>query len=397
MHEAVIIDAVRTPIGRGRPGGALSSVHPVELLAHSIRALVDRNDLDPVLIDDVIGGCVGQAGEQHMNVTRHAVLAAGLPETVPAVTVDRQCGSSQQAVHFAAQGIQAGAYEVAIACGVESMSRIPMGAATLGMDPFGPSVTTRYAPGLIPQGISAELIARKWGLARPTLDALAVESHRRAAMATQTGRFDREIVPITVAGPEGEPVVIDRDQGIRTDTSAEKLTALPAAFRDDAFDRRFGPLDWVVTAGTSSQISDGSAAVLIMSLERAERLGVQPRARFHTGTVVGDDPVMMLTGVIPATAKVLERAGLSIADIDAFEVNEAFAPVVAAWQAETGADRRCVNVNGGAMALGHPLGASGARLLTTLLNVLEQRDGRHGLHTMCEGGGLANATIIERL
>jgi acetyl-CoA acyltransferase len=396
MHDAVIIDAVRTPVGKGRPGGALSSVHPVDLLAHSISALLARTGLEPALIDDVIGGCVSQAGEQHMNITRNAVLAAGLPETVPAVTVDRQCGSSQQAVHFAAQGVQAGAYDIVLACGVESMSRVPMGAATMGMDPTGPAVRARYAPGLIPQGISAELIARKWGLARTALDALALESHRRAAAAIDAGRFDREIVPITVAG-SGDGSLVDRDEGVRANTSAEKLASLPAAFRDEAYDRRFGPLDWVVTAGNASQISDGSAAVLLMSETRAAELGLQPRARFHAGVVVGDDPLMMLTGVIPATERVLRRAGLSITDIDAFEVNEAFASVVAAWHAETGADMRKVNVNGGAMAIGHPLGASGARLLTALVNVLEQTGGRYGLHTMCEGGGLANATIIERL
>jgi acetyl-CoA acyltransferase len=397
MRDAVIIDAVRTPVGKGRPGGALSSVHPVDLLAHSIHALVDRNGLEPALVEDVIGGCVSQAGEQHMNITRNAVLAAGLPETVPAVTVDRQCGSSQQAVHFAAQGVQAGAYDIVIACGVESMSRVPMGAATMGMDPAGPAVRARYSPGLIPQGISAELIARKWALDRPALDDLALQSHRRAAAAIAAGRFDREVVPITVTGPDGAAVVVDRDEGVRVNTSPEKLASLPAAFRDDGYDRRFGPLGWVVTAGNSSQISDGSAAVLIMSGQRADDLGLRPRARFHTGTVVGDDPLMMLTGVIPATEKVLQRAGLSIDEIDAFEVNEAFASVVAAWHAETGADLQTVNVNGGAMAIGHPLGASGARLLTALVNVLEQTEGRYGLQTMCEGGGLANATIIERL
>lgn len=393
MRHAVIIDAVRTPIGRGKPTGALHDVHPVDLLATTLRALADRNNVDPNTIDDVIGGCVTQGGEQHANITRHAVLAAGFPETVPAVTVDRQCGSSQQAASFAAQGIIAGNYDIAIACGVESMSRVPMGSATMGMDPFGPTVASRYAPGLIPQGIAAELIASKWAISRDVVDELALMSHERAARAVNDGMFADEIVPVPM--PETEPVAVD--EGIRRDTSLDRLAALPPAFQAPEWEERFGELPWVVTAGNSSQISDGAAAILIAGEDVAERLGLRARARFHTMTVAADDPVMMLTGVIPATRKAIARAGLTASDIDVYEVNEAFASVVEAWRRDLEVDGERVNVHGGAMAIGHPLGASGARLLATLLNALEQRDGRFGLQTMCEAGGQANATIIERL
>ncbi len=388
MREAVIVDAVRTPVGRGKAGkGALNPIHPVDLLAHSLRELVERSGIDPERIDDVIGGCVDQVGEQAMNTTRYAVLAAGLPETVPATTVDRQCGSSQQAVHFAAQGVMAGAYDAVIACGVESMSRVPMWSnVPPGADPFGAGVAARYPDGLVPQGVSAELIAAKWELPRSDLDRFALESHRRAARATDEGRFADEIVAVDGVGT---------DESIRPETTLEALAALKPAFEDPDLAERFPQIDWRVTAGNSSPTNDGSAAVLITTPEVAQELGLQPRARLHSFAVVGDDPIYMLTGVIPATAKVLERAGLSLEDIDLFEVNEAFASVVLAWQRETGADMDKVNVNGGAIALGHPLGASGARITSTLVNAMAQNDARYGLQTMCEAGGLANAMVLE--
>jgi acetyl-CoA acyltransferase len=398
MRDAVIVDAVRTPVGRGKPGGALSPVHPVDLLAHSIRAVVERSGIDPALVDDVIGGAVDQVGEQAMNTTRYAVLAAGLPESVPATTVDRQCGSSQQAVHFAAQGVIAGAYDVAIAGGIESMSRVPMWSnVPEGKDPFGPSVAARYPEGLVPQGISAELIAAKWGITRAEMDELATTSHRRAAAATDAGLFVPELAPVTVTGPDGTTTVVDRDEGIRPGTTPEVLAGLRPAYLDEGYAARYPEIGWQVTAGNASQVNDGSAALLITTSEKARELGLTPKARLHSFAVVGDDPVMMLTGVIPATDKVLRRAGLSLADIDLFEVNEAFASVVLAWQRETGADMARVNVNGGAIALGHPLGCSGTKLLATLLNELERTGGRYGLQTMCEGGGQANVTIVERL
>ena len=392
MRDAVIVDAVRTPIGKGKPGGALSGVHPVDLHAHAIRSLIERTGIDPALVDDVISGAVGQIGEQSGNTARWAALSAGLPESVPAVTVDRQCGSSQQAIHFAAQGVIAGAYDVVIASGIESMSRIPIGSQAAGQDFLGPGVAARYPEGLVPQGISAELIAQRWNLSREQLDAFAAKSHRRAATAWAEGRFAGEVAPIKV-----DAVEVNGDETIRPNTTPEVLAGLRPAFKSDFWQQRFPDLDWRVTAGNSSPINDGSAAVLITSSETASKLGLRPRARLHSFAVVGDDPLYMLTGVIPATRKVLDRAGLTLADIDAFEVNEAFASVVLAWQAETGADLGKVNVNGGATAIGHPLGASGARLMTTLLGVLEQTGGRYGLQTMCEAGGLANATIIERL
>lgn len=397
MRDAVIVDAVRTPVGKGKPGGALSGVHPVDLHAHAIRALVERTGIDPALVDDVISGAVGQVGEQSSNTARWAALAAGLPETVPAVTVDRQCGSSQQAIHFAAQGVIAGAYDMVIASGIESMSRVSMGSQSLGKDFFGSEVAARYPDGLVPQGISAELVAAKWNLSREQLDTFAAESHRRAAQAWAEGRFARDVTPIKAPNVNGELVEVSSDESVRPSTTVEVLAGLKPAFRNELWEQRFPQLEWRVTAGNSSPINDGASAVLITSGETAQRLGLTPRARVHSVAVVGDDPLYMLTGIIPATAKVLDRAGLSLADIDAFEVNEAFASVVLAWQAETGADLSKVNINGGATAIGHPLGASGGRLMTTLVSVLEQTGGRYGLQTMCEAGGLANATIIERL
>ncbi|SDU83067.1 thiolase family protein [Jiangella alkaliphila] len=390
MREAVIVDAVRTPLGRGKPGGALAGVHPVDLHATVLRALAERTGLDPAAVDDVISGAVGQIGEQSMNTARWAVLAAGFPESVPAVTVDRQCGSSQQAVHFAAQGVISGAYDVAIASGVESMSRVPIGSQAAGQDFLGDAVAARYPDGLVPQGVSAELIAARYDLSRERLDEFALVSHQRAAAAWRDGRFAAEVVPV----PGADLAV---DQSVRPDTSAEALAGLKPSFRADVWERRFPEIGWHVTAGNSSPVNDGAAAVLIVERETARRLGLRPRARLHSFAVVGDDPLLMLLGIVPATAKVLGRAGLTPADIDAFEVNEAFTSVVLAWLHETGADPAKVNVNGGATAIGHPLGASGARLMTTLLSVLEQTGGRYGLQTMCEAGGLANATIIERL
>ncbi len=400
MREAVIVDAIRTPIGRGKPGGALSGWHPADLLGEVLKALVDRTGIDPAQIDDVITGCVSQAGEQAFNIARHGVLAAGFPESVPATSVDRQCGSSQQAVHFAAQGVMAGVYDIVIAAGVESMSRVPMFSSAQGKDPAGPKVAERYRDrgGLVNQGISAELIAAKWGLSRRAVDEFSAESHRRAAEATAAGYFDREIVPVAVDRGEGRTdELLKSDEGIRPETTPEILGGLKPAFYSEELAQRYPELPWVVTAGNASQISDGAAAVLIMSAERARQLGLTPRAAIRHFAVVGDDPVLMLTGVIPATHRILERAGMTMADIDAFEVNEAFAPVLLAWEKETGADMSKVNVHGGAIANGHPLGASGAKLMATLLNVLERTGGRFGLQTMCEGGGMANATIIERL
>ncbi|KIF66828.1 acetyl-CoA acetyltransferase [Streptomyces sp. AcH 505] len=393
-REAVIVGAVRSPLVRGRANGAFAGLHPVELLAQVIGGLVDTLGVDPAHVDDVIGGCVTQIGEQSTNITRSAVLAAGFPESVPATTVDRQCGSSQQAVSFAAQGIASGAYDLAIACGVESMSRTPMTSNIAGADPYGPTLAERYDGGPVPQGISAELVAAKWGISRAALDEYAVRSHARAARAQADGTLGRSIVPIVVG--DGETPVT-ADNGIRADSDAARLAALRTVFDDETYARRFPQIDWRVTAGNSSQISDGASAVLLASRERAEQLGLRPRARVHTSVAVGDDPVMMLTAIVPATAKVLGRAGLDIRDIDAFEVNEAFASVPLAWLAETGADPLRVNTLGGAIALGHPLGASGARLMTTLLDVLETGGGRYGLQTMCEAGGLANATVVERL
>lgn len=397
-RDAVIVGAVRTAVGRGRPGGALAGHHPVDLLATTLDALVERTGLDPALVDDVIVGCVSQIGQQTFNVGRSAVLAAGWPETVPATTVDRQCGSSQQALHFAAQAVLAGSADVVVAGGVESMSRVPMGSSLVGQDPFGTRIPARYPGGLIPQGISAELIAARWDLDRDTLDAYAATSHARAHAAAEDGRSTGRMLTMPVDrgdGPTGE--TLDRDEGVRPGTDPASLADLRPAFHDPAWEERFDDLRWVIHAGNASQLSDGAAALLVMDRSRAEQLGLAPLARIHTMTVVGDDPLLMLTGVIPATRRVLKRAGLSVDDVDAFEVNEAFAPVVLAWQHETGVELDRVNVHGGAIANGHPLGASGAKLTTTLLDVLDHTGGRYGLQTMCEGGGMANATIIERL
>jgi acetyl-CoA acyltransferase len=397
MVDAVIVDAVRSPLTKGKPGGALSGLHPVELLAQTIRGLLDRVDIDPGQVDDVLAGCVSQVGEQAGNVARMAWLAAGLPQHVPGVTVERKCGSSQQAAHFAAQGIMAGAYDITVVAGVESMSRIPMGSSAIGMDPYGPSVAERYAPGLIPQGVSAELIAARWKLSRDQQDAYAAQSHARASARANAGGFDREIVPIEVTAEDGTSRLITADETIRPGTTVAKLGELKAAFEHERFLQRFPEISWSVTAGNSSQITDGASAMLIMSAERAERLGLTPRARFHSFSVVADDPVTMLTGPIPATRKLLEKAGLGIGDIDHYEINEAFAPVPLAWQAEFDADPARLNPAGGAIALGHPLGGSGARLMTTMLCALEDSGGRFGLQSMCEAGGMANATLIERL
>ncbi|MCF2525925.1 thiolase family protein [Yinghuangia soli] len=396
MTTAVIVDAVRSASGKGKPGGALSGTHPVALLGDVLRQLVGRNGLDPALVDDVITGCVSQAGDQSLNIARNALLAAGFPESVPGTTVDRQCGSSQQAAHFAAQGVIAGAYDIVIAAGVESMSRVPMGFTAQGRNPFEP-LAERYPDGLIPQGYSAELIAARWKFGREELDAFSARSHRLAAEAAAAGAFDREIVPITVAGPDGNPVEHRTDETVRASTTAEGLAGLKPAFYHEAMGARFPEIDWRITPGNSSPLTDGASAMLIMTEEKANELGLTPRARFHAFAVTGDDPLLMLTGVIPATRKVLARAGMSIDDIDVFEVNEAFAPVPLAWAKDTGADLEKTNIRGGAIAIGHPLGASGGRLMATMLGILEATGGRYGLQTMCEGGGMANATIIERL
>ncbi|WP_433681524.1 thiolase family protein [Nocardia sp. CA-119907] len=389
MRDAVIVEAVRTPIGKGKPNGALHNVNAVDLLAHSLRAVVDRSGIDPALIDDVIGGIVTQVGEQGANMTRRAALAAGYPESVPATTVDRQCGSSQQAIHFAAQGVIAGAYDIVVAAGVESMGRIPMGANLIGSEDIsGVGFAERYPEGLVPQGISAELIAARWGLTRAQLDEFALGSHEKAALATKNGSFTHQLAPI--AG-------LETDEGIRVGSTLETLGTLRPAYYDEAMAARFPEIGWQITAATASQVSDGSAAVLIMTSERAKELGLKPLARLRSFAVAGDDPLLMLTAVIPATRKVLQRAGLQLSDIDLVEINEAFSPVVLAWAHDTEADLSRVNVNGGAIAIGHPLGASGARLMTTLVHAMQERGARYGLQTMCEAGGLANATILERL
>ena len=388
MATAVIVDAIRTPLGKRN--GKLREWHPVDLAAEVLNGLRDRNDLDPGMVDDVVLGCVMQVGEQAANIARNAVLAAGWPESVPGTTVDRQCGSSQQAAHFAAQGIIAGAYDIVVAGGVEVMTRVPMGSSMADGKfgyPFGPKIGARYAEhgGLVPQGISAELISEKWNLSRERLDEYGLRSQLRAGRATTEGRFEREILP--VLGADGAIMTID--EGLR-ETTIENLAKLKPAFQSEAD-------GGCVTAGNSSQITDGAAALLIMSETKAMDLGLRPRARFVDFSVAGADPRLMLTAPIPATTKVLERSGMSLDDMDVIEINEAFAAVVLAWSQEHPVDMDRVNVNGGAIAIGHPLGCSGARLMTTLLNELERSGGRFGLQTMCEGGGMANATIIERL
>ncbi len=392
MTTAVIVDAVRT--AGGKRNGKLRNWHAVDLAAEPLKALEARNDLDPALVEDVITGCVMQVGEQSLNIGRNSVLAAGWPESVPATTLDRQCGSSQQAIHFAAQGVMAGAYDIVVAAGVEGMTRTPMGSSVvreLGF-PFGPAMMKRYEErgGLVGQGISAEMIADQWHLSREDLDRFAARSQQLAAIATAEGRFENEIVPLVVRDDEGNDTAetISTDEGVRPDTTVETLAGLKPAFK---------PEGGKITAGNSSQITDGASAVLIMSEEKAAALGLTPRARFHAFALAGVDPVTMLTGPIPATRAVLERAKLTMDDIDLVEINEAFASVVLAWEKELHPDIAKVNVNGGAIALGHPLGASGAKLMATLVNELERTGGRYGLLTMCEGGGMANATVIERL
>ena len=388
MTTAVIVDAIRTPLGKRN--GKLQNWHPVDLAAETLKALISRTGIDPAVIDDVIMGCVMQVGEQGVNIGRNAVLAAGWPDTIPGTTIDRQCGSSQQAAHFAAQGVIAGAYDVVVAAGVEVMTRVPMGSSMADGKfgfPFGPAVAARYESegGLVGQGISAELIADKWGISRDDMDAFGVRSQEYAARATREGRFQAEILP--VLGADG--TMMTQDEGLR-DTTRESLGKLKPSFRPEEEGGR-------VTAGNSSQITDGSSAILIMSEEKAKALGLTPRARFVDFSLAGADPRFMLTAPIPATQKVLQRAGMNIDQMDLVEINEAFASVVLAWEKEIHPDMNKVNVNGGAIAIGHPLGCSGARLMTTLLNELERTGGRYGLQTMCEGGGMANATIIERL
>jgi acetyl-CoA acyltransferase len=375
MREAVIVEAVRTPIGKR--GGGLSGMHAADLSALVLNALVERTGIDPAVVDDVVWGCVGQVGDQSGNIGRYSVLAAGWPESVPGTTVNRACGSSQQALDFAAQAVLSGQHDVVVAGGVEVMSRVPLGAAKAGGEPYGPRVLARYQGFSFNQGISAELIARKWSLGRDELDAFAALSHERAALAQDSGAFDGQIVPV--------PEAIARDEGIRRGTSVQSLAKLKPAFDEDG----------VIHAGNSSQISDGAAALLVTTPETARELGLEPIVRYRAGAVVGADAVLMLTGPIPATEKVLRKAGLGLAEIGVFEVNEAFAPIPLAWAAETGADPQLLNPLGGAIALGHPLGASGAILATRMIHHMRRHGIRYGLQTMCEGGGTANATILE--
>ena len=392
QNEPVIVDIVRSPMGRGKAGGSLSEVHPADLLAQTFAGLIERTGIDPGLVDDLIIGCVSQAGEQAVPVGRTAWLAAGYPQHVPCTMVERRCGSSQQAVHFAAQGIAAGAYDIVIAGGIESMSRVPMGSARMGCtNPHGEAFERRY-PGMVGQGISAELIAARWNINREEMDAYSARSHELAGKAQQEGGLAREIVPIDT--PAG---TVSQDETIRRGTTAEVLSQLKTSFNNDELAERFPEINWSITAGNSSQITDGASVALIMAEATAKRLGIRPRSRFVAFDVVADDPLLMLTAPIPATRRVLTKAGLSADQIDIFEVNEAFAPVPLAWLKEIGADPAKLNPRGGAIALGHPLGASGTRLLGSLLNGLEETGGRYGLQTMCEAGGQANATIIERL
>ncbi|SET72225.1 thiolase family protein [Geodermatophilus poikilotrophus] len=382
MRDAVICAAVRTPVGKR--GGGLSGVHAVDLSAAVLDALVERTGIDPAVVEDVFWGCVSQVGEQTFNIGRNAVLAAGWPESVPGTTIDRQCGSSQQSVAFAAATVISGQADVVVAGGVESMSRVPMGAARADGSagkPLGPRFLERYG-GVFPnQGIGAEMIAERWGFSRTQLDEYSLASHEKAAKAQADGAFEEEIVPVTT--PDG--IVVSADEGIRPGGTLEKLGSLKTPFKEDG----------VISAGNASQISDGSAALLVTTSERARELGLRPLVRIHTTVMAGDDPVIMLTAPIPATHKLFQRSGLSVGDIGVFEVNEAFAPVPLAWQAETGADAGRLNPRGGAIALGHPLGASGARIMTTLVHTMQATGTRYGLQTMCEGGGMANATILE--
>jgi acetyl-CoA acetyltransferase family protein len=401
IRDAVIVEAVRTPIGKRN--GALKDIHPVDLLAEVLNELMARSGVDPELVEDNITGCVSQVGEQTFNVGRNAWLAAGLPEAIPSTTIDRQCGSSQQSIHFAAQGVMAGAYDVVVASGVENMTRVPMGSSMGNQMPFSAQLLARYDGKLVPQGVSADLIATKWDVSREESDDFGFRSHMKAAAATRAGRFQREMLPLKVAGEGGESFLLDRDEGIRMEPDRARMAALPPAFQSEHFEQLFpGQLRWTVTAGNSSQISDGASAVLIASREKADALGLTPRARFLSFALAGDSPILMLTAPIPATRAVLGRAGLDLLrDIEVVEINEAFASVVLAWQRELGIPGEWfddhVNPNGGAIAVGHPLGATGAKLLTTMLHELERRGGRYGLQTMCEGGGMANAMVIERL
>jgi acetyl-CoA acetyltransferase family protein len=391
-NNPVIVDIVRSPMGRGKPGGALSDMHPVDLLSQTLLALLARNRFDPGLVDDVIIGCVTQAGEQAVPPGRSAWLAANLPQHVPSTTVERRCGSSQQAIHFAAQGIAADAYDIVIAGGIESMSRVPMGSARMGREPHGEGFGRRFPEGLVGQGVSAELVAARWGIGRLEMDEFSARSHQLAARTQEALGFDDEIVPITTASG-----VMTRDETIRPSTTATGLAQLKVAFENPELSARFPEIHWSITAGNSSQITDGAAAALIMSEAMADKLGLRPRARFVAFDVIADDPLLMLTAPIPATRRILQKAGLTVDQIDQFEVNEAFASVPLAWLRELKADPDRLNPRGGAIALGHPLGASGARLMATLLNGLEQGKGRFGLQTMCEAGGQANVTIIETL
>jgi acetyl-CoA acyltransferase len=381
VRDAVIVAAVRTPVGKRN--GALSSVQPTDLSGIVLKALAERSGIDPAVVDDVIWGCVSQAGEQSQNIARNSVLGAGWPESVPGTSVDRQCGSSQQAVHFAAAGVISGQYDVVVAGGVESMSRVPMGTPWLNAWAFGEGFRERYDGVQPSQGIGAEMVAERWGQSRAQLDEFSLSSHEKAAAAQEEGRFAAQIAAVTL--PDG--TLIDADEGVRRGGTMQTLAKLKPAFKPDG----------LIHAGNSSQISDGAAALLITGSEKAAELGLKPIARIHTAVLAGDDPVIMLTAPIPATRRALQRSGLGIGEIGAFEVNEAFAPVPLAWLAETGADAKTLNVNGGAIALGHPLGASGARLMTTLVHHMRDNGIRYGLQTMCEAGGLANATILELL
>jgi acetyl-CoA acyltransferase len=395
QRRAVIVDVVRSPFGRARDNGALAPLHPVNLYAHVLEALVARTGIDPALIEDVITGCVIQVAEQSGNIGRQAVLAAGLPESVPAVTLDRKCGSAQQALDFAAQGVIAGAYDVVIAGGVEMMSKVPMRINRMGKDNEGSRFHARYPEGLIRQGISAELIAARWALTRENLDRFALRSHQLAA--ADADGVARDIAPIEVTDDAGATRRVAQDEGVRGDSTLEKLASLKPAFENPEMAARFPEIDWRVTAASSSQVTDGASAVLVVEEQTALRLGLRPRAAVTHFAVAGDDPLLMLTAIIPATRKLLQRAGMPLSAIDAYEVNEAFAPVPLAWEKALGADPEKLNVFGGAIALGHPVGASGGRLLANLLRALESRAGRYGLLTMCESGGMANATLIERL
>ena len=397
MGRAFLIDIVRSPFGRGRDTGALAPLHPVDLYAHALEALVGRTGIDPGAVEDVITGCVIQVAEQAANIGRQAVLAAGFPESVPAVTLDRKCGSAQQALDFAAQGIIAGAYDLVIAGGVEMMSKVPMRANRQGADNEGPRFHARYPDGLVRQGISAELIAAKYGLSREDQDRFALRSHQRAAKAEDAELTSRDIAPLAVTGADGETRQVSRDEGLRRDTSLEKLGGLKASFVNEAMETRFPQIRWSVTAGNSSQVTDGSSAALLASEAAVARYGLTPRAAITHFAVTGDDPILMLTGIIPATEKLLAKAGLALGDIDLFEVNEAFASVVLGWQKALDVDPERVNPYGGAIALGHPVGASGGRLTANLVRALEERGGRYGIQTMCESGGMANATLFERV